>query len=184
MTAPARAAETDQMILRGGRPLMGEVALKGAKNALPKIMVAALLTEERCILRNVAGIVDVTIVSDLIAALGGEVSSPEPGVLEITTANLHPMQRSVLKEFSGKSRIPILTCGPMLARFGESPVPSLGGCQIGTRPVDFHLRALQDMGAELHDATGNAHLTCERLHGNKIKLDYPRQSIRSKVEFV
>ncbi|HEY3440809.1 MAG TPA: UDP-N-acetylglucosamine 1-carboxyvinyltransferase [Paludibaculum sp.] len=169
------------MILRGGRPLMGEVALKGAKNALPKIMVAALLTDERCTLRNVAGIVDVAIVSDLIAALGGEVSSPEPGVLEITTANLHPMQRSVLKEFSGKSRIPILTCGPMLARFGESPVPSLGGCQIGTRPVDFHLRALQDMGAELHDATGNAQLTCERLHGNKIKLDYPSVGATEQV---
>ena len=181
MAAPANAVETDQMILRGGRPLYGEVALKGAKNALPKIMVAALLTEERCTLRNVAGILDVAIVSDLIAALGGEVSSPAPGVLEITTANLHPMERSVLKEFSGKSRIPILTCGPMLARFGESPVPSLGGCQIGSRPVDFHLRALQDMGAELHDATGNAHLTCDRLHGNKIKLEYPSVGATEQV---
>lgn len=181
MAALASAVETDQMILRGGRPLVGEVALKGAKNALPKIMVAALLTEERCTLRNVAGIVDVAIVSDLIGALGGEVSSPAPGVLEITTANLHPMERSVLKEFSGKSRIPILTCGPMLARFGESPVPSLGGCQIGSRPVDFHLRALQDMGAELHDATGNAHLTCDRLRGNKIKLEYPSVGATEQV---
>jgi UDP-N-acetylglucosamine 1-carboxyvinyltransferase len=160
---------------------MGEVTLRGAKNALPKIMVAALLTEERCTLRNVAGIVDVTIVSELITALGGEVTSPEPGVLEITTANLHEMERSVLREFSGKSRIPILTCGPMLARFGKSPVPSLGGCQIGTRPVDFHLRALQDMGAELHDATGNAHLTCERLHGNKIRLEYPSVGATEQV---
>ncbi len=181
MTAPARAVETNQMILQGGRPLRGEVALKGAKNALPKMMVAALLTGERCTLRNVAGIVDVTIVSDLIAALGGEVTSPAPGVLEITTANLHPMERSVLREFSGKSRIPILTCGPLLARFGEAPVPSLGGCRIGSRPVDFHLRALQDMGAELHDASGNATLTCERLHGNKIRLEYPSVGATEQV---
>lgn len=181
MAAPASAVETNQMILRGGRPLQGEIALKGAKNSLPKIMVAALLTGERCTLRNVAGIVDVTIVGDLIAALGGEVTSPAPGVLHIATSNLHPMERSVLKEFSGRSRIPILTCGPMLARFGKSPVPSLGGCRIGTRPVDFHLRALQDMGAELHDPTGDAHLTCERLHGNKIRLDYPSVGATEQV---
>ncbi|MBI5087095.1 MAG: UDP-N-acetylglucosamine 1-carboxyvinyltransferase [Acidobacteria bacterium] len=181
MSATAPALKADSMVLRGGKPLNGEVALRGAKNALPKIMVAALLTDRRCTLRNVAGIVDVLIVSDLIRALGGEVSSPEPGVLEICAANLHPMERSVLKEFSGKSRIPILTCGPLLARFGEAPVPSLGGCRIGSRPVDFHVRALQNLGAQLHDETGNAHLTCERLHGNKIRLDYPSVGATEQV---
>ena len=167
------AISAGRMILRGGHPLAGEVALRGAKNSLPKIMVAALLTGEKCTLRNVAGIADVAIVSELIRALGGEVSAPEPGVLEISTANLRPMERHVLKTFSGKSRIPILACGPMLARFGASPVPSLGGCRIGTRPVDFHIRGLQDLGATLHDETGNAHLTCERLTGNKLHLEYP-----------
>ncbi len=181
MSATASALKTDQMILRGGRPLAGEVALKGAKNSLPKIMVAALLTHERCVLRNVSRIVDVAIVSDLIAALGGEVTSPSPDVLEISAANLHPMERSVLKEFTGKSRIPILTCGPLLARFGEAPVPSLGGCRIGSRPVDFHIRALQDMGAELHDGAGDALLTCERLYGNKIRLDYPSVGATEQV---
>jgi len=172
MTADT-AISPGRMILRGGHPLAGEVALRGAKNSLPKIMVAALLTGEKCTLRNVAEIADVAIVSDLIRALGGEVSAPEPGVLEISTANLRPMERHVLKTFSGKSRIPILACGPMLARFGASPVPSLGGCRIGTRPVDFHIRGLQDLGATLHDETGNAHLTCERLTGNKLHLEYP-----------
>lgn len=181
MSAIAAAAKTDQMILRGGRPLSGEVALKGAKNALPKIMVAALLTSERCTLRNVSRIVDVAIVSDLITALGGEVTYTSPDVLEICAANLHPMERSVLKEFTGKSRIPILTCGPLLARFGEAPVPSLGGCRIGTRPVDFHIRALQDMGAQLHDESGNALLTCERLYGNKIRLEYPSVGATEQV---
>jgi len=180
MTA-ATAVSTGRMILRGGRPLSGEVTLRGAKNSLPKIMVAALLTGERCALRNVAGIADVVIVSDLIRALGGEVTEVEPGVLSICAANVRPMERAVLKSFSGKSRIPILACAPMLARFRESPVPSLGGCRIGTRPVDFHIRALQDLGATLHDEAGDARLTCERLYGNKIYLDYPSVGATEQV---
>lgn len=169
------------MVLRGGRPLHGEVAVRGAKNALPKIMVAALLTEEKCTLRNVASIVDVAIVSDLIRALGGTVESPAPGVLEICAANLRPMERSVLREFSGKSRIPILTCGPLLARFGDAPVPSLGGCRIGSRPVDFHIRALQELGATLHEEAGNSHLTCDHLTGTKISLDFPSVGATEQV---
>lgn len=169
------------MILRGGRPLTGEVTLRGAKNSLPKIMVAALLTGDRCTLRNVAGVADVAIVSDLIRALGGEVSELEPGVLSICAANVRPMERSILKAFSGKSRIPILACGPMLARFHESPVPSLGGCRIGSRPVDFHIRALQDLGATLHDEAGDAHLTCDGLYGNKIHLEYPSVGATEQV---
>ncbi len=180
MTA-ATAVSTGRMILRGGQPLTGEVTLRGAKNSLPKIMVAALLTGDRCTLRNVAGVADVAIVSDLIRALGGEVSEPEPGVLSICAANVRPMERSILKSFSGKSRIPILACGPMLARFHESPVPSLGGCRIGTRPVDFHIRALQDLGATLHDEAGDAHLTCDGLYGNKIHLEYPSVGATEQV---
>ena len=177
---PAPAA-TDAMVLRGGRPLEGAVTLRGAKNSLPKLMVAALLTSERCRLRNVSDIVDVTIVSDLIRAMGGTVESPAPGELEICAASLRPMERSVLREFSGKSRIPILTCGPLLARFGEAPVPSLGGCRIGQRPVDFHLRALQELGATLQDETGNAQLTAPRLSGAKIRLDFPSVGATEQV---
>jgi UDP-N-acetylglucosamine 1-carboxyvinyltransferase len=169
------------MVLRGGKPLEGEVVLRGAKNALPKIMVAALLTDEKCVLRNVARILDVSITAELIHALGGEVREPEPGVLEICAANLRPMERTVLREFSGRSRIPILTCGPLLARFGTAPVPSLGGCRIGSRPVDFHLRALQDLGAVLHEEAHDAYLTAGKLQGNKIRLDYPSVGATEQV---
>lgn len=180
-TGAATARKVETMILRGGKPLEGEVALRGAKNALPKIMVASLLTGEKCTLRNVSQIVDVAIVSDMIRALGGEVREVEPGVLEMCAADLQPMEREVLREFSGKSRIPILTCGPLLARFGAAPVPSLGGCRIGTRPVDFHIRALEDLGATLHDEMHDAHLTCERLQGNKIRLEYPSVGATEQV---
>ena len=178
--SPAPAA-SGRLVLRGGRPLSGEVSVRGAKNALPKIMVAALQTEEKCVLRNVAAISDVEIVGDMIRALGGTVESPAAGVLEISAANLHPMDRGILREFTGKSRIPILTCGPLLARFGDTPVPSLGGCRIGQRPVDFHLRALQELGATLHEEAGNAHLTCAKLTGNKIQLEFPSVGATEQV---
>jgi len=180
MTA-ATTVSTGRMVLRGGRPLNGEITLRGAKNSLPKIMVAALLTGERCTLRNVAGVSDVAIVSDLIRALGGDVYEQGPGVLSLCAADVRPMERAVLKEFSGKSRIPILACGPMLARFHECPVPSLGGCRIGSRPVDFHIRALQDLGATLHDEAGAAYLTCDGLYGNKIHLEYPSVGATEQV---
>ncbi len=172
---------TDELSIRGGKPLTGEVAIRGAKNALPKIMVAALLTGEPCTLRNVADVADVEIVSDLIRALGGEVESPAPGIVVIKPAGLRPMERRVLKEFSGRSRIPILTCGPLLARFGEAPIPSLGGCRIGPRPVDFHIRALQELGGELYEEPGASRLTASRLRGAKIRLEYPSVGATEQV---
>jgi UDP-N-acetylglucosamine 1-carboxyvinyltransferase len=177
-STPATLADT--LAIRGGKPLRGEVAIRGAKNALPKIMVATLLTDEPCVLRNVSGVADVEIVSDLIRALGGEVTA-EPGELHINNANLRPMQRSILKEFSGKSRIPILTVGPLLARLGEAPIPSLGGCRIGPRPVDFHIRALQELGGELYEEPGASRLTAAGLKGTKIHLDYPSVGATEQV---
>lgn len=182
-TSLAGVSETaaDVLMIRGGKPLTGEVTIRGAKNALPKIMVATLLTAERCTLHNVADVADVEIVSDLIAALGGSVTRPEPGTLVIDNRNLQPMQRPVLKEFSGKSRIPILTCGPLLARFGEAPIPSLGGCRIGPRPVDFHIRALQELGGDLHEEPGASRLIARSLKGTKIRLDYPSVGATEQV---
>ncbi|MEO8662245.1 MAG: UDP-N-acetylglucosamine 1-carboxyvinyltransferase [Bryobacteraceae bacterium] len=181
-TSTAAVIETaaDILTIRGGKPLVGEVAIRGAKNALPKIMVATLLTAEPCILRNVSDVADVDIITDLIRSLGGEVTR-RPGELEINNANLQPMERSVLKEFSGRSRIPILTCGPLLARFGVAPIPSLGGCRIGPRPVDFHIRALQELGGELHEEPGASQLTATKLYGTKIHLDYPSVGATEQV---
>jgi UDP-N-acetylglucosamine 1-carboxyvinyltransferase len=180
MSPTPLATLADTLAIRGGKPLRGEVTIRGAKNALPKIMVATLLTEEPCVLRNVADVADVEIISDLIRALGGEVTA-DSGTLYINNADLRPMQRPVLKEFSGKSRIPILTVGPLLARFGEAPIPSLGGCRIGPRPVDFHIRALQELGGELYEEPGASQLTAAGLTGTKIHLDYPSVGATEQV---
>lgn len=179
--ASAERSAPDELRIRGGKPLNGEVTIRGAKNALSKIMVATLLTPEKCTLHNVADIADAHIVSDLIRALGGEVQCPQPGTFEISTANIRPMPRSVLKEFSGKSRIPILTCGPLLARFGEAPIPSLGGCRIGPRPVDYHIKALQELGGELYEEPGASRLTAKKLKGAKIRLEYPSVGATEQV---
>ena len=174
VTGTAPIPETGAFVIRGGRPLEGAVTLRGAKNSLPKLMVAGLLTEEPCTLRNVADIADVRITGEMIRAMGGEVEEVAHGTLEIRAARLKPLQRAVLRDFTGRSRIPILTCGPLLARLGDAPVPSLGGCRIGRRPVDFHLEALQRMGATLHEEAGASHLSVEgRLQGCRIRLEYP-----------
>src|SRR5919108_5445719 len=118
--APAATMET--LEVTGGVPLHGEVTVRGAKNAVPKDMVAALLTEDDCVISNVPRIQDVDIVSDMLTVMGGEVATPEPGTLRISTADVRPAGLDELKRFAGSSRIPILLCGPLLHRFGEAVV--------------------------------------------------------------
>ncbi len=173
--------EIDRFVIRGGRPLNGEVAIRGAKNSLPKVMVATLLTPEPCVIHNAADIADMEIVCDLIRALGGEAERHTDGTIRISTAHIGPMKRATLKEFSGRSRIPILTCGPLLARFGEAPVPSLGGCVIGARPVNYHMDALRSLGASYQEGPAGAFLTAERLRGDKIRLEYPSVGATEQV---
>src|SRR3989344_4856644 len=120
--------ETDILNVEGGHPLEGEVFVRGAKNTLPKNMVAALLTLDTCTIDNVAGIVDVDIVRDMIVAFGGSVNFTDSHSVHINAETLTQAPLEQVEAFSGRSRIPILTCGPMLARTGYVIVPALGGC--------------------------------------------------------
>jgi UDP-N-acetylglucosamine 1-carboxyvinyltransferase len=173
----------DILTIYGGKPLNGEVAVRGAKNSLPKCMVAALLTGERCVLRNVANIEDVEIVSGMISSLGGSVNEVTPGVLEILTANIRPVGKKELDVFAGKSRIPILFCGPLLARFGSAFIPKLGGCNIGPRPINFHLEALRKLGAKVEKSRAGTRLSAEKLAGAVIDLPYPSVGATEQVLF-
>ncbi len=159
--------------VRGGKPLKGTVIVRGAKNSIPKNLVATLLTREKCILKNVPDIQDVEIVSEMISALGGQVTYLGDGVMEIENKELRPLSPEKLQEFAGKSRIPILLCGPLLARTGEVVVPTLGGCEIGARPVDFHISALKQLGAKTEELQYGLRLTATKLKGTKIRLPYP-----------
>ncbi|HBO99978.1 MAG: UDP-N-acetylglucosamine1-carboxyvinyltransferase [Candidatus Uhrbacteria bacterium GW2011_GWF2_41_16] len=166
--------------IRGGQPLKGTIAVCGAKNSVSKIMVAALLTDELCILRNVPDIDDVHIVSELIRTLGGEVEFKDE-VVTIHAKQLHTVEPEELHRVAGKSRIPILFAGPLLYRLQEALVPELGGCQIGKRPVDFHLKALETLGAEITCIPKGYAMKSQRLHGEKICLEYPSVGATEQV---
>jgi UDP-N-acetylglucosamine 1-carboxyvinyltransferase len=164
----------DYIRLRGGKPLIGEIILKGAKNVVPKAMVAALLTSESCTLYDVPKIEDVGIIRALIERMGGDVEEVRPGTLRITASNLKNLTHKDLEDITGRSRIPILMCGPLLHRFGSVVLPKSGGCKIGPRPINLHLKALEIMGAKQEFGPDNSEtLHASELHGGKVTLDYP-----------
>lgn len=172
------------LIVNGGRPLIGNIQVRGAKNSVPKNMVAALLTSDETVIHGVADIRDVSVIAELIESLGGRVEhNKTEGTLRIRPAGLRPMKPETAVRFSDISRIPILLCGPLLHLFGEAFVPRLGGCAIGDRPVDFHLKALQSFGAILDVQPDGIVLNCgnRALRGAKIRLDFPSVGATEQV---
>ena len=159
----------------GGKPLKGTIAVRGAKNFVSKAMVAALLTEETSVLRNVPLIRDVDVVSALLRAHGAQVDyNQEAGEITITPGKLHLPDPAEIDLLAGSSRIPILFCGPLLHALGEAFIPDLGGCHIGDRPVDFHLAVLEDFGAKRTPTEFGLHLSAPKgLTARKVKLPYP-----------
>ena len=160
----------------GGTPLRGEVTVRGAKNLVPKAMVAALLSAEQSKLRNVPLIRDVDVVSDLLRMHGATVDyDQEAGVLGITPGSINlPEDPVEMDTLAGSSRIPILFAGPLLHNLGEAFIPDLGGCHIGSRPVNFHLRVLEDFGARRIQEAAGMHLIAEKpLKAKPVHLPYP-----------
>ncbi|MEK9167511.1 MAG: UDP-N-acetylglucosamine 1-carboxyvinyltransferase [Patescibacteria group bacterium] len=174
-------ANDDLIRLRGGKPLIGEIHLRGAKNTVPKNMVAALLTDEPVIIRDVPKIEDVDIMTRLFQRMGVEVEEVRPGTLQIIAKKMKLPTRSDLVDITGRSRIPILTAGPLLYRFGKALVPKLGGCNIGPRPVDFHVKALRELGASYDENEENGVFKAKGLRGAKIILEYPSVGATEQV---
>ena len=161
-----------KLVVKGGLPLNGEVELRGAKNAVPKHLVAALLTRDPCTVDNVPKIDDVHLMGELLGELEADVSV-HGSAIDVLTADIKPLPDRTLYRFSGRSRIPILMAGPLLHRFGEAFIPTLGGCRIGKRPVDYHVQALRELGATATDQSEGIRLTAKRLQGTRISLPYP-----------
>ncbi len=139
----------DILKIKGGKPLEGKVKAAGAKNAVTKLLTASLLSDKRCIFHNVPDIAEVEVTVALCREIGSEVQwDRSAGVLEIVTKELKTSY--VPQRFSGSNRIPILMIGALLGRTDEDIiVPTAGGCKIGKRPVDFHIRALEKLGATI-----------------------------------
>lgn len=149
----------DYFLIRGGQPLQGRIAISGAKNAALPILAASLLTSEELRLQNVPHLNDITTMIELLGALGAEVAVDESGSLCMTAAALS--SRRAPYELVKTMRASILVMGPLLARFGRAEVSFPGGCAIGSRPVDLHLKGFEAMGAQIDVRDGYIVATTE-----------------------
>jgi len=171
-----------QITVHGGKPLIGRVDVKGAKNLVTKAMVAALLGESASVLKDVPFISDVEIVSRLLQLHGVVIEHSADGVMTLDPTKVASARMADIDAHAGSSRIPILFCGPLLHRLGEAFIPGLGGCHIGDRPIDFHFEVLRNFGAVIEELENGTRLSAPRgLHGAKIKLPYPSVGATEQV---
>jgi UDP-N-acetylglucosamine 1-carboxyvinyltransferase len=163
----------DVIDVRGGVPLQGSLRVRGSKNSVPKTMVAALLTSEQCYIDNVSNIRDIDIVGEMLVALGCDVTRTNDHV-EIKATQIFPTALDTVAEFHSRSRIPVLTCAPLLHRTGTALISQPGGCEIGERPVDLHVQILEAFGARV-EVTDDAYVlrADTPLSGTTFTLSYP-----------
>ena len=161
----------DTLRIRGGRRLAGEVAISGAKNAALPELCAALLTSGRVQLHNVPRLQDVTTMLKLLRTMGVVAAAGEGGEATLSLDASDVSSREAPYELVKTMRASILVLGPLLARFGEARVSLPGGCAIGTRPVDQHIKGLQAMGAEIVVEHGYIVARAARLKGTRITTD-------------
>jgi UDP-N-acetylglucosamine 1-carboxyvinyltransferase len=159
-----------KFIIKGGKPLFGEITIAGAKNAASKMMVTSLLTDEPCILENVPAIGEIDIMVEFLKNIGSEIDIAGSTV-KVSTPEI---KNNRVLTLSRRNRIPILALGPLLARTGEAEVPILGGDKIGPRPVDIHLEGLAKLGAQIEVTKDSYHAWAPNgLHGAEIELRFP-----------
>ncbi len=160
----------EKIIIGGGNRLCGEVLISGAKNAALPIMAASLLASTPSTLNNIPRLTDISTMTDVlnefsvkvITAGNRLVVSPENFALSL-----------VPYELMKKMRASVLVVGPLLARFGSAKVSLPGGCAIGSRPIDLHIKGFQALGAEVSMEHGYIHVWADKLHGGRIYLDIP-----------
>jgi UDP-N-acetylglucosamine 1-carboxyvinyltransferase len=165
----------DVLVVHGGSPLSGQIRVRGAKNLVSKAMVAALLGEAPSRLFDVPAIRDVEVVRGLLELHGVRVTDgAEPGEMVFDPSNVERASVDEINVHAGSSRIPILLCGPLLHRLGHAFIPDLGGCNIGGRPIDFHIQSLREFGAIVEKTDKGMDISAPNgLHGAKLSLPYP-----------
>jgi UDP-N-acetylglucosamine 1-carboxyvinyltransferase len=163
----------DRLIIRGGRRIEGSVQVRGAKNAALPQIAAALLSSGRLELANVPEVADVSTMLDLMAEFGVTANRGPNRVLVIDASQARNAQASY--DLVRRMRASILVLGPLLARFGSARVSMPGGCAIGARPIDLHLKVLNALGAEVEIEAGyiRARTKADRLRGGRVVLSSP-----------
>ncbi|HWZ12804.1 MAG TPA: UDP-N-acetylglucosamine 1-carboxyvinyltransferase [Acidobacteriaceae bacterium] len=162
----------DKFIIRGGNPLLGTVRVSGAKNSALPCMAAALLTEEEVVLENIPQVRDIETERKLLASMGAEVELGYGRAQHRTTIRCAVLSDPVAKyEIVKTMRASSLVLGPLVARTGLARVAMPGGCAIGDRPIDLHIKALEMMGADIVQEHGYLEARARRLHGAHIVFD-------------
>ncbi|MHB8760763.1 MAG: UDP-N-acetylglucosamine 1-carboxyvinyltransferase [Thiobacillus sp.] len=159
----------DALLIEGGNPLAGEVRISGAKNAALPILTASLLTAEPLRLGNVPHLKDISTMLALLGHMGVRVTLDDKN--HVTLSGDAIPHKEAPYEMVKTMRAAILVLGPTLARFGEARDSLPGGCAIGSRPVDLHIKGLQAMGADISIEHGYIHARCKRLRGARIVMD-------------
>jgi len=160
----------DKLIIHGGRRLVGEVTVSGAKNAALPLLFATLLAPGPHRIGNLPRLRDITTAERLLAELGADVDSSS-GMLQVATDHINSMEAPY--DLVRTMRASVLVLGPLLARYGKARVSLPGGCAIGARPINLHLKGLEAMGAEIHLDHGYVEARAARLKGARIYLDIP-----------
>ena len=167
----ADLAASPRYRIEGGNPLVGEVEVRAAKNAINKQLVASLLTDEPCTFTHLPRIREIDAILDMLAEVGTSYAWLSDDTLCVQTRSV---QSSVVSQrYSGFNRIPILLLSPLLHRVGQATVPRVGGDRIGPRPVDFHIEGLQKMGMAIEVCPDSFRATGSKLRGVSLTLPYP-----------
>ena len=162
-------------IVNQSGPLKGEVDISGAKNAVLPLMAAAILSEEKCIIRDVPRLRDVALMRELLVSLGSEITESGDNMLSIETKDIASTEADF--NLVNKMRASILVMGPLLARKGRARVPLPGGCAIGSRPIDLHLKGFEALGAVIRCSDDEGYVEAvaggQGLIGDTVYLDFP-----------
>ena len=163
----------EKLIIQGGQPLVGDVHIEGAKNAVLPIMAAALLASKGPVeLTNVPILSDVFMMQDVLKSLDARVKFDEQRNYLMIDAN-QSLNFEAAFEYVSKMRASIVVMGPLLARLGHARVAMPGGCAIGSRPVDLHLKGFEALGATITQSHGYIEAKADQLVGANIYLDFP-----------
>ena len=159
----------EKLLIRGGNKLSGKINCSGAKNAALPMIAATILSDEDITLKNLPYLQDITTMFELLGSMGANITLDESMNFIISSAGIHDTEARY--ELVKTMRASILVLGPLVAKFGKAKIALPGGCAIGSRPVNFHLDALEQLGASINLENGYIEATAGRLKGANIKFE-------------
>ena len=164
-----------KILVNSSGPLHGEVWISGAKNSVLPLLAATILTDQTCVIEDVPDLVDVNVMKKMLKNYGSEIDDSEPGVIRAQMKQIASCEGDA--DLVQEMRASVFTMGPMLARYGKVIMPLPGGCTIGKRPIDLHLKGFRALGAEVFEDNENERVIVTTgpngIKGDAIYLDFP-----------